>query len=63
MDNVNGFTSELADPVTIYMTKKDDINRDEVCNSQVGKSTHTFKKAISYLDSSRKEINCYFERN
>ena len=62
-DNVNGFTSELADPVTIYMTKKDDINRDEVCNSQVGKSTHTFKKAISYLDSSRKEINCYFERN
>ena len=62
-DNVNGFTSELADPVTIYMTKKDDINRDEVCNSQVGKSTHTLKKAISYLDSSRKEINCYFERN
>ena len=61
-DNVNGFTSELADPVTIYMTKKDDINRDEVCNSQVGKSTHTLKKAISYLDSSRKEINCYFER-
>mgnify|MGYP004463065201 CR=1 FL=1 len=63
VDNVNGFTSELADPVTIYMTKKDDINRDEVCNSQVGKSTHTLKKAISYLDSSRKEINCYFERN
>ena len=63
VDNVNGFTSELADPVTIYMTKKDDINRDEVCNSQVGKSTHTLKTAISYLDSSRKEINCYFERN
>ena len=62
-DNVNGFTSELADPVTIYMTKKDDINRDEVCNSQVGKSTHTLKTAISYLDSSKKEINCYFERN
>ena len=61
-DNVNGFTSELADPVTIYMTKKDDINRDEVCNSQVGKSTHTLKTAISYLESSRKEINCYFER-
>ena len=60
--NVNGFTSELADPVTIYMTKKDDINRDEVCNSQVGKSTHTLKTAISYLESSRKEINCYFER-
>ncbi len=60
--NVNGFTSELGDPVTIYMTKKDDINRDEVCNSQVGKSTHTLKTAISYLESSRKEINCYFER-
>ena len=61
-DNVNGFTSELADPVTISMTKKDDINRNEVCSKQDNKGTHTLKTAISYLDSSRKEINCYFER-
>ena len=62
-DNVNGFTSELADPVTISMTKKDDINRNEVCSKQDNKGTHTLKTAISYLESSRKEINCYFERN
>ena len=63
VDNVNGFTSELADPVTISMTKKDDINRNEVCSKQDNKGTHTLKTAISYLESSRKEINCYFERN
>ena len=62
-DNVNGFTSELADPVTISMAVADDINRNNICAKQNNKGTHTFKKAISYLDSSRKEINCYFERN
>ena len=61
-DNVNGFTSELADPVTISMAVADDINRNNICAKQNNKGTHTFKKAISYLDSSRKEINCYFER-
>ena len=63
VDNVNGFTSELADPVTISMAVADDINRNNICAKQNNKGTHTFKKAISYLDSSRKEINCYFERN
>ena len=63
VDNVNGFTSELADPVTISMAVADDINRNNICEKQKNKGTHTFKKAISYLDSSRKEINCYFERN
>ena len=62
-DNVNGFTSELADPVTISMAVADDINRNNICEKQKNKGTHTLKKAISYLDSSRKEINCYFERN
>ena len=62
-DNVNGFTSELADPVTISMAVVDDINRNNICAKQNNKGTHTLKKAISYLDSSRKEINCYFERN
>ena len=62
-DNVNGFTSELADPVTISMAVADDINRNNICAKQNNKGTHTLKKAISYLDSSRKEINCYFERN
>ena len=61
-DNVNGFTSELADPVTISMAVADDINRNNICAKQNNKGTHTLKKAISYLDSSRKEINCYFER-
>ena len=63
VDNVNGFTSELADPVTISMAVADDINRNNICAKQNNKGTHTFKKAISYLDSSKKEINCYFERN
>ena len=63
VDNVNGFTSELADPVTISMAVADDINRNNICAKQNNKGTHTFKKAISYLESSRKEINCYFERN
>ena len=62
-DNVNGFTSELGDPVTISMTVADDTNRNNICAKQNNKGTHTLKKAISYLDSSRKEINCYFERN
>ena len=62
-DNVNGFTSELGDPVTISMTVADDTNRNNICAKQNNKGTHTFKKAISYLESSRKEINCYFERN
>ena len=62
VDNVNGFTSELADPVTISMAVADDINRNNICAKQNNKGTHTFKKAISYLESSRKEINCYFER-
>ena len=62
-DNVNGFTSELADPVTISMAVADDINRNNICAKQNNKGTHTLKTAISYLDSSRKEINCYFERN
>ena len=62
-DNVNGFTSELADPVTISMAVADDINRNNICTKQNNKGTHTLKTAISYLDSSRKEINCYFERN
>jgi len=62
-DNVNGFTSELADPVTISMTVDDDINRNNICSKQDNKGTHTLKTAISYLESSRKEINCYFIRN
>ena len=61
-DNVNGFTSELADPVTISMAVADDINRNNICAKQNNKGTHTLKTAISYLESSRKEINCYFER-
>lgn len=61
-DNVNGFTSELADPVTISMAVADDINRNNICEKQKNKGTHTLKTAISYLESSRKEINCYFER-
>lgn len=62
VDNVNGFTSELADPVTISMAVADDINRNNICEKQKNKGTHTLKTAISYLESSRKEINCYFER-
>ena len=62
VDNVNGFTSELGEPVTISMAVADDTNRDNICAKQNNKGTHTFKKAISYLESSRKEINCYFER-
>lgn len=62
-DNVNGFTSELGDPVTISMTVADDTNRNNICAKQSNKGTHTLKTAISYLESSRKEINCYFERN
>ena len=61
-DNVNGFTSELGDPVTISMAVNDNTNRNNICAKQNNKGTHTLKKAISYLDSSRKEINCYFER-
>ena len=61
-DNVNGFTSELGDPVTISMAVDDNTNRNNICAKQNNKGTHTLKKAISYLDSSRKEINCYFER-
>ena len=61
-DNVNGFTSELGDPVTISMAVNDNTNRNKICAKQNNKGTHTLKKAISYLDSSRKEINCYFER-
>ena len=61
-DNVNGFTSELGDPVTISMAVDDNTNRNNICAKQNNKGTHTLKTAISYLDSSRKEINCYFER-
>ena len=62
-DNVNGFTSELGDPVTISMTTDDITNRNNICAKQSNKGTHTLKTAISYLESGRKEINCYFERN
>ena len=62
VDNVNGFTSELGDPVTISMAVDDDTNRNNICAKQNNKGTHTLKTAISYLESSRKEINCYFER-
>ena len=61
-DNVNGFTSELSDPVRISMAVDDDTNRNNICVKQNNKGTHTLKTAISYLESSRKEINCYFER-
>ena len=61
-DNVNGFTSELGDPVTISMAVDDNTNRNNICAKQNNKGTHTLKTAISYLESSRKEINCYFER-
>ena len=62
VDNVNGFTSELGDPVRISMAVDDDTNRNNICAKQNNKGTHTLKTAISYLESSRKEINCYFER-
>ena len=45
------------------MTVDDNTNRDNICAKQNNKGTHTLKTAISYLESSRKEINCYFERN
>ena len=62
-NNVDGFTSELGDPVKISMAVADDTNRNNICAKQNNKGTHTLKTAISYLESSRKEINCYFERN
>ena len=57
----NGYTAEYIETVGIVLSLGDDTNYDNVC-SKKSIDHFTYNKYISYLDRSRKEINCYFDR-
>lgn len=61
-DNPYGFTIERMEDVGISMVTSDNTNYDSICSKQ-SISGFSYKYALSYLISSKKEINCYFERN
>ena len=57
----NGYTAEYIETVGIVLSLGDDTNYDNVC-SKKSIDHFTYNKYISYLDRSKKEINCYFDR-
>ena len=57
----NGYTAEYIETIGIVLSLGDDTNYDNVC-SKKSIDHFTYNKYISYLDRSKKEINCYFDR-
>ena len=56
-----GYTAEYIETIGIVLSLGDDTNYDNVCRKK-SIDHFTYNKNISYLDRSKKEINCYFDR-
>ena len=56
-----GYTAEYIETIGIVLSFGDDTNYDNVCRKK-SIDHFTYNKNISYLDRSKKEINCYFDR-
>ena len=57
----DGYTAEYIETIGIVLSLGDDTNYDNVCRKK-SIDHFTYNKNISYLDRSKKEINCYFDR-
>ncbi|MBP3444598.1 MAG: type II secretion system protein [Bacilli bacterium] len=57
----DGYTAEYIETIGIVLSLGDDTNFDNVCRKK-SIDHFTYNKNISYLDRSKKEINCYFDR-
>ena len=60
-DDINGYTADFVKTIEIVLSVGDDINYNNECNQS--KDGFTYNKTISYLDRSKKEINCYYDRS
>ena len=60
-NNGDGYTAEYIETIGIVLSLGDDTNYDNVCRKK-SIDHFTYNKNISYLDRSKKEINCYFDR-
>lgn len=61
-DDGNGFTTKYINTVGIVLSTGDNANYSNICSSQSVEDYYTYNSALGYLDRSKKEINCYFER-
>ena len=61
-DDANGFTTKYINTVGIVLSTGDNTNYSNICSSQSVEDYYTYNSALGYLDRSKKEINCYFER-
>ena len=59
-DDINGYTVDSVKTNEIVLSVGDDTNYNNVCNQS--KDGFTYNKTISYLDRSKREINCYYDR-
>ena len=60
-DDINGYTADFVKTIEIVLSVGDDINYNNECNQS--KDGFTYNKTISYLDRSKREINCYYDRS
>ena len=60
-DDINGYTVDSVKTNEIVLSVGDDTNYNNVCNQS--KDGFTYNKTISYLDRSKREINCYYDRS
>ena len=60
-DDINGYTADFVKTIEIVLSVGDDTNYNNVCNQS--KDGFTYNKTISYLDRSKREINCYYDRS
>ena len=60
-DDINGYTSNFVKTKGIVLSDGDVKNYNNECNQS--KDGFTYNETISYLDRSKKEINCYYDRN
>ena len=64
---LKNYTSNISLPANYDSSDPDSTNRDlinskKICESESVASHYTYNNNLSYLDRSKKEINCYFDR-
>ena len=64
---LKNYTTNISLPANYDSSDPDSTNRDlinskKICESESVASHYTYNNNLSYLDRSKKEINCYFDR-
>ena len=61
-NNINGYTILELKDINVVLSLGDSANITNFCSKE-GKNGYTYYSAPSYIDRSKKEINCYFNLN